>query len=509
MRTSTLKRLGMAPRLAIRLAAPVLLALVLTACSQPTTLDRINQESVLHVVMHPASTVYYEENGEPSGFEYELVRRFADSLGVELRVEVVDDLPELYQRLDEHHTHLAAAGLALTPELQRRYRHGPVYDRSRPIVVYNADVARPSSPTELAQLNIAVRAGSAAEQQLERVREVIPGMNWQAETRQDPTELLHRVDQGDVEATVINSRELENNQVFFSNVRDGFALSSPRPVGWLLPPAGDGSLMQAARDFFRSIRADGTLAQLQERFFGHLDHLDYVGAKTFTTHLDNRLPKYRETFMGAASAHDLDWRLLAAIGYQESHWEPRAVSPTGVRGLMMLTRDTAALIGVKNRLDPQASIWGGARFFRRLHNRIPDNIKEPDRTWFALAAYNVGYGHLQDARRLARRDGSDPNRWLDVKQYLPLLAQRQYYTQTRYGYARGYEPVLYTQNIRRYYDVLKWMFPDEDTTTAIIENGVESPLEDTGSQPPQSANTAGKGAPNDQRQQLREASPLL
>lgn len=509
MRTSTLKRPGMAPGLAVRLSASVLLALLLTACSQPTTLDRINQEGVLHVVVHPASTVYYEENGKPSGFEYELVRRFADFLGVELRIEVVDDLPELYQRLDEHHTHLAAAGLALTPELQRRYRHGPVYDRSRPIVVYNADVARPSNPAELAGLNIAVRAGSAAEQQLERIRNVIPEMGWQAETRQDPTELLHRVNQGEIEATVINSRELENNQVFFSNVRDGLALSSPRPVGWLLPPAGDGSLMQAAREFFRSIRADGTLAQLQERFFGHLDRLDYVGAKTFTTHLDNRLPKYRETFMAAASAHDLDWRLLTAIGYQESHWEPRAVSPTGVRGLMMLTRDTAALIGVKNRLDPQASIWGGARFFRRLHNRIPDNITEPDRTWFALAAYNVGYGHLQDARRLARRDGSNPDRWLDVKEYLPLLAQRQYYTQTRYGYARGYEPVLYTQNIRRYYDVLKWMFPDQDTSIAVTENGVESPLEDTEGQARQSGNTSGQTAPDDQRQQLRQASPLL
>ena len=482
MRSSHTRRPGTAPGSAVRLAAPLLMALVLAACSQPTTLDRIKQEEVLHVVMPPASTVYYEENGSPSGFEYALVKQFARSLGVELRVEVVENLPELYQRLDEHHTHFAPAGLAITPELAARYRLGPVYARSRPVVVYNADIERPTSPSDLVGHSIEVRAGSAAEQQLDTIRESLPELEWQAHREQDPTELLHRVDRGELDVTVINSRELENNQVFFSNVRDGFALSNPRPVGWLLPPMGDGSLMQAARAFFEKIRGDGTLAQLEERFFGHLDRLDYVGARTFTTHLENRLPRYRDTFLAAARAHDLDWRLLAAIGYQESHWEPQATSPTGVRGLMMLTRDTAAYIGVKNRLDPEASIWGGARYFRRLHNRIPQNITEPDRTWFALAAYNVGYGHLQDARRLAEEDGSNPDRWLDVKEYLPLLAQRQYYTQTRYGYARGYEPVIYTQNIRRYYDVLKWMFPDEAGSMSVSDNGVESPLETSANQ---------------------------
>ncbi len=507
MRSSHTRRPGIRPGLAVRLAAPLLMALGLAACSQPTTLDRINQEGVLHVVMPPASTVYYEENGNPSGFEYELVRRFADFLGVELRVEVVESLPELYRRLDEHHTHLAPAGLAVTPELASRYRVGPVYNRSRPVVVYNASIDTPQSPSDLIEYSIAVRAGSAAEQQLGTIKEVLPELEWRSRGEQDPTELLHRVNQGGLDVTVINSRELENNQVFFSNVRDGFALSNPRPVGWLLPKTGDGSLMQAARSFFQTIRTDGTLAQLEERFFGHLDRLDYVGARTFTTHLENRLPRYRDTFLAAARAHDLDWRLLAAIGYQESHWEPRAVSPTGVRGLMMLTRDTAAHIGVKNRLDPEASIWGGARYFRMLHDRIPRHITEPDRTWFALAAYNVGYGHLQDARRLAEDDGSNPDRWLDVKEYLPLLAQRQYYTQTRYGYARGYEPVIYTQNIRRYYDVLKWMFPEETGSVSVRDNGVESPLEETGKQAPRRPSRRDDATAHPP--ELRRATPLL
>ena len=123
----------------------------------------------------------------------------------------------------------------------------------------------------------------------------------------------------------------------------------------------------------------------------HLDRLNFVGAQTFMAHVDNRLPTYQTTFESYARETGLDWRLLAAIGYQESHWRANAVSPTGVRGLMMLTRTTANYIGVSNRLDPEQSIKGGALYFLRVLEKIPDRIPEPDRTWFALASYNVGY----------------------------------------------------------------------------------------------------------------------
>ena len=199
---------------------------------------------------------------------------------------------------------------------------------------------------------------------------------------------------------------------------------------------------------------NGTMAQLAERFYGHLDRLNYVGARTFMHHVENRLPRYQSLFQDYAEESGMDWRLLAAIGYQESHWRPNAVSPTGVRGLMMLTRTTANYIGINNRLDAEESIEGGARYFRMVHGRIPERIPEPDRTWFALASYNVGFGHLEDARRLAESAGKDPDRWMDVKEFLPLLAQKEWYTKTRFGYARGHEPVVYVQNIRRYYDVL-------------------------------------------------------
>ena len=458
-------------------ALPLILLLSLAACTQPDALDRIQQEKVLHVVTHPASTVYYEENGEAAGFEYSLAKRFADYLGVELRVEVVDSLPELFQRLDENHTHFAAAGLGLTPELKRQYRHGPVYARTRPIIVYSADAPRPQTISDLVGRSILVRKGGPHEQMLEDIQAEFPEIEWRARSDTEPTELLRRVNEGELDIAIIGSNELSMNKVFFPNIREAFALDASQPVAWLFPESGDNSLMQEARDFFYQIRHNGGMAQLEERYYGHLDRLDYVGARTFTKHLENRLPTYRDTFMAAANAYDTDWRLLAAIGYQESHWRPNAVSPTGVRGLMMLTRNTAAYLGVEDRVDPKSSIWGGARYITQLQERVPDSITEPDRTWFALASYNVGLGHVLDARRLTEAAGKDPDKWLHVKEFLPRLAQRQYYKRTRHGYARGYEPVIYTQNIRRYYDVLKWMFPQEPDSTEMASSQ-DSPLAD-------------------------------
>ena len=198
----------------------------------------------------------------------------------------------------------------------------------------------------------------------------------------------------------------------------------------------------------------GLLAQVNDRYFGHTEKFDYVGTRAFIRHFETRLPRYRQMFEEAGESWGVDWRLLAALGYQESHWRSHAVSPTGVRGIMMLTEATADYLDIEDRMDPASSIFGGARFFARQTERIPDSVDEPDRTWFALAAYNVGYGHLQDARKITQGRGGDPDRWIDVKESLPLLARKKWYKSTKYGYARGWEPVIYVENIRRYYDYL-------------------------------------------------------
>lgn len=150
----------------------------------------------------------------------------------------------------------------------------------------------------------------------------------------------------------------------------------------------------------------------------------------------------------------------------------------------MLTQDTADYLGLEDRVDPQSSIFGGARYFARQTQRIPDTVDEPDRTWMALAAYNVGFNHIRDARMIVEWQGGNPDLWIDLSKALPLLAQRKWYTKLPYGYARGWEPVLYVNNIRSYYNILKWITRNEqqedepaDPELDIVEQEEEEPVE--------------------------------
>ncbi|WP_373001794.1 membrane-bound lytic murein transglycosylase MltF [Marinobacter sp.] len=429
-------------------------ALAITGCSQPSTLQEIRDEGVLHVITRMAPSIYVEGEDGPTGYDYELAKLFADELGVKLRIRVADDNTEILSVLDKNYAHLGMAGLSDQPERASQYHTVQTGITAQSILVYNRDAERPSSLADLAGNTIHVVADSNHEHRLTESRREIPDLQWQVHPRLDVAGVLTRVERGEFPYAIVSSNELDLNHVFYPMVKEAFAVGEPSELAWFFPSTQDDSLARAARQFLETLKTNGTLAQISERFYGHLDRLNYVGARTFMHHVENRLPKYESLFRDYAKDFSMDWRLLAAIGYQESHWRPNAVSPTGVRGLMMLTRNTASHIGINNRLDAEESIQGGAKYFRIVHEKIPERIPEPDRTWFALASYNVGFGHLEDARRLTEGAGRDPDRWMDVKEFLPLLAQKEWYTKTRFGYARGHEPVIYVQNIRRYYDVL-------------------------------------------------------
>ncbi|MGM0768839.1 MAG: membrane-bound lytic murein transglycosylase MltF [Pseudomonadota bacterium] len=445
---------------------PIALAALFSGCSRPTTLQEIRSEGVLHIITRTAPSIYFEGRDGITGYDYELARRFADHLGVELRVRVADNNTEILSVLDRNFAHIGLAGLANREDLATRYHAVPTGILAESVVIYHRDVDRPDTSADLARATLHLVSDSNHEHQLQQLRAEHPELKWQVHPSLDAAGVLTRVESGEFPMAVVSSNELDLNHVYYPKVKEAFSLGEPEQLSWLFPVEQDGTLSAAAQAFLETLADNGTLAQLSERFYGHLDRLNYVGARTFVHHVNNRLPKYETLFRNYASEYGLDWRLLAAIGYQESHWRPNAVSPTGVRGLMMLTRTTAGQIGINNRLDAEESIQGGAKYFTMVHRQIPDRIPEPDRTWFALASYNVGFGHLEDARRLTEGAGKNPDRWMDVKEFLPLLAQKEWYSKTRYGYARGHEPVIYVQNIRRYYDVLAWMLePAEEQKT--------------------------------------------
>jgi membrane-bound lytic murein transglycosylase F len=226
-------------------------------------------------------------------------------------------------------------------------------------------------------------------------------------------------------------------------------------MAWAFPAHSDGTLIAAADKFLETYISSGAMATLESQLLSQSENFSVADSKRLGNLVATRLPTYEELFRKAGQKYGLDWQLLAAVAYQESHWNPRAKSPTGVRGLMMLTLDTAAEMNVSNRLDAEQSLNGGAGYLSKLKQRLPRRIVEPDRTLFALAAYNVGFGHLEDARVLTQRSGKSPDLWSDVRLFLPLLSKKKFYSKSKYGYARGAEPVLYVYNIQYYQHYLQ------------------------------------------------------
>ena len=428
----------------------------LAGCAKPTTYEKILKHQTLHVITRNAPAVYYEGRDGPMGFEYELAKRFADDLGVNLELKIASTRSQILSALDNRYTHFAAASMVASDARASRFQFSRPYMDTTPVVIYRYGNTRPSGIQDILGSRVAIVSDSYHNDELGELRSNYPELEWQS-LDIETIDLMRMIEDEELDYAIITSTELAIHQAYHPRVKKAFEIGDPQQISWYFPKDTDQTLVAKANAFFSKIEEDGTLLHLKERYFGHLGQLNYVGARTFIKHINRRLPKYEENFKRVSEEIGQDWRLIASIGYQESHWRPKATSPTGVRGLMMLTRITAKEMGVKNRLDPEASIDGGARYFDKIHKRMPERIPEPDRTWLALAAYNVGFGHLEDARILTEKAGKDPDKWVDVKEFLPLLQKKKYYKQTRYGYARGNEPVIYVQNIRRYYDVLSWM----------------------------------------------------
>ena len=442
-----------------KLAALCLLILstLIGSCSIPPPLvERIKASGELRVATRNSGTTLYEGSEGLTGFEYDLVQLFADELKVKAHFIIPESFDDLLPTVTNGEAHLAAAGLTVTPERESEIRFGPSYQEITQQVIYRSGSKRPRKIEDLLGKDLHVLAGSSHEEELLRLKEEYPVLDWVSHSDLESAELMQMVQDREIAFTIADSNEFAVTRRFMPHIKIAFDLTSPQPLAWAMAHAEDASLYQAMEGFFNRIREDGTLSQLIERHYGHIGRLNFVELRTFVKHFENRLPKYREFFLEAEKITGIDWRMLAAIGYQESHWNPKAKSPTGVRGIMMLTLATAKHMKIESRLDPKQSIIGGAKYLRFIEKKLPERIAEPDRLWLTLAGYNVGFGHLEDARILTEHLGDDPDKWAEVKQHLPKLSLKKWYKSLKRGYARGKEPVNYVDNIRAYYELLKW-----------------------------------------------------
>ncbi|QLB20493.1 lytic transglycosylase F [Vespertiliibacter pulmonis] len=409
---------------------------------------QIQNDKVLRVgvINHPLG--YFVGVEGHSGIEYDLATAFANYLNVSLNITSFDTSAALFNALKNNEIDIAAAGLLYQPEQAKQFQIGASYYSTSWQIVYKKGTQRPYKIDDL-NAELLVSSSSSVLPLLQQLQATHPQLRWKTTDKFTQEELLIQVAEGKIPYTVAVSVDISAAQHIKPEIAVGFDLTDEAPVVWYLQNSAYSELQAAVLEFMNQANENSTISRIEEKYFNHLSNFDYVDTASYLRAIENTLPKYQPLFEKYQG--ELEWQMLAAIAYQESHWDPSATSPTGVRGIMMLTRNTAERMNVQDRTNPEQSIKAGADYLHLLINQLPNSIVPEDRIWFALAAYNMGLGHLIDVRRLTKQLGGNPDNWLDVKKNLPLLAEKRYYNSLKYGYARGFEAFNYVENIRRYY----------------------------------------------------------
>ncbi len=451
----------------------------------------------LVVYVRPGPIVYFPgPDGAFVGFDADLVRLFAQERKTPVRFVTTDSAADAFAALERGEAHFAVGGLLrpapprpplgvaiaqvllgapadLGPEVAWTIGYYAV----EPVLIYNSDGFKPANWDDLDGETVAYVESGRLEPEIARLRAAHPKIDFRPVALPSPTELIAQVSDGALSYAIVGSLAASVARNIYLEFDVAFPVGGKREIAWAVSPH-TAKLAQELDRFLARAKRDGTLARLVERYVPEARQFLRIDAGGLQEKMRTVLPQYRPLFRDTQAKTGLDWRLLAAIAYQESKWDSAAQSDTGVRGFMQITEDTAKLLGVTDLLDPAQNVLAAARYLKGLKDKLPERIQEPDRTWLALAAYNIGIGHLEDARVVAQKQGLDPDHWNDVKKALPLLALPEYNEQAKLGYARGGMPVAFVDRVRGYYDVLLAHEPASQPRLRLFADGPAAAVAD-------------------------------
>ena len=420
-----------------------------TQVKPSSLLQKIRDRGKLIVLTTNLPTTYYIDRDDvEAGPEYDLTQSFANSYQLAVEYKIYDSIKELLAGLRNKEGDIAAAGLTVNEKRMQEFDYGPVYQVTNEYLVCHRDKRRIKNRSELENYNIVLAADSSYVESIKNY----PEAKWSLVDGKNTADLITQVAEGSIDCTISDSTLYQIERRYHTEIQNKFTLAKKSELAWMLNK-DNSELKDAINQWFDAYKKHDELSYMLEKYYGYVEIFDYVDTHKFLKRTKTRLPKYRDFFIDAAKKNDIQPSLLAAQSYQESHWDRKAKSPTGVRGIMMLTQPVAKSLGVTNRLNAEQNIYAGAKFQAKMKEMV-SHVDEPNRTWLALAAYNVGRGHFRDAQTLARQLNKNPDNWHDMKEVLPLLSKKEYYKDLRYGYARGNEPVRYVTRIRNYEELL-------------------------------------------------------
>ena len=457
--------------LAFALAAGIVLFPVVHT---PEPLQAPGELRELVVLVRPGPAFYFPgPDGALTGFDVDLARQFAAEKKLLLKFALADSAAEVIAAIAKGEAHIGAGGLyrplastaagkaAAPPDTAAPAAAVVPPDvlwttrvaTAEPVLIYNRDGYKPANWSDLEGATVAFVPDAGFEHEIAAARAAHPGIRWDALALSSVAGLISQVSDGTVGYAIVGSLAASLARNIYLDFDVAFPAGAKRDIAWAVAPRL-GALRQDLDRFILKLGRDGTLARLADRYMPDPGQIQRIDAELLQERIRTVLPQYRSLFHDGQEKSGIEWRLLAAIAYQESQWDPTATSATGVRGIMQITEDTAKHLGLRDLLDPAQNVVAAARYLRDLKAKLPPRIHEPDRTWLALASFNIGLGHLEDARVLAQKQKLNPDLWSDVKKVLPLLALPEYYEQAKLGYARGGMPVAFVDRVRGYYDVL-------------------------------------------------------
>ena len=438
----------------------IVFAVALAGCGRdpplPGRIDPVELGKLIAAIVPGPDTYFLDAEGKPAGIEYDLLKRFAAWLNVSLELKIIDEHDAALRAGEVAAVHIVAMGANGLPPAGP-LAAGPAYQSVQPVLVYRIDEPQPLTWRDLEGQPVLTTPDQPIDDFTAgdtRIRAAAV----QFSPVSTPRKVAESMSSGEAHYGVLYRHTLAFLRNVYLDIDAAFPIGRARELRWRTPKSNTPLLDEMER-FFAVVKRDGTLARLQDRYYGHTQRVDAQAAEAFQDKIRRLLPVYRELFQAAQESTGIEWRLLAAIAYQESQWDPLATSPTNVRGMMMLTEDTATQFKVSDRLDPAQSIGAGALLVTQLKQVVPERIREPDRTWIALAAFNLGYAHVEDARVFAQQQKLNPDSWTDLKKVLPLLAKPDYAAKAKRGFARGGQAVIFVENIRALHDILTQLEP--------------------------------------------------
>ncbi|MCK5837842.1 MAG: membrane-bound lytic murein transglycosylase MltF [Desulfobacula sp.] len=421
--------------------------------SDLSRVERIKKNGVLRLISNNSINTYYYYNGQPTGFEYDLALEFARFLSVDLDI-VAPGWNNMFSYLEQGKGDFIAAGLAITKERLEKVNFSIPYMTIQQHIIHHKLVFGPKNIEDLTFRTLHIRRGTSYHSRLEEIKKTGIDFNYILHDNIPTEELIRMVYDREIKFTVADNNIAYLNQRYYPDIRIGIALQEKESLAWAVNK-NDSQMLEQINKFFLYANETGLLKQISDRYYSNIKDTDPYDLKRFHQRIKTRLPRYKKIIIEESIKYGFDWKLVAAVVYQESHFNPNARSFTNVRGLMQVTTATAEEMGIANRLKPSQSIKAGIKYLDKMVKKFDYLKNDYEEILFALASYNIGYGHVLDAIQIAKDMGMDETKWQNLKTTLPLLSKSKYYEKTRYGFARGWEPVQYIGRILTYFDILK------------------------------------------------------